>query len=101
MLPPAMARKIKGRSSHLLREEFPQLKRMPSFWTRRTFYSTAGKVSSEIMERYLAQQATQERKRVETMKSKKRKQTNDSEDQAQEPKKRTPTFLLELPLVVD
>ncbi len=33
---------IKGQSSHLLREEYPFLKRMPSLWTRSTFYSTAG-----------------------------------------------------------
>ena len=58
-LPTDIARKIKGRSSHLLREEFPHLKRMPSLWTRSTFYSTAGNVSSEIIERYIAQQSTQ------------------------------------------
>ncbi len=58
-LPTDIARKIKGRSSHLLREEFPHLKRMPSLWTRSTFYSTAGHVSSEIIERYIAQQSTQ------------------------------------------
>src|SRR5712691_8429051 len=32
-LPTDIARKIKGRSSHLLREGFPQLERMPSLWT--------------------------------------------------------------------
>jgi len=58
-LPTDIARKIKGRSAHLLREEFPHLKRMPSLWTRSTFYSTAGNVSSEIIERYIAQQSTQ------------------------------------------
>jgi REP-associated tyrosine transposase len=58
-LPTDIARKIKGRSSHLLREEFPHLKRMPSLWTRSTFYSTADNVSSEIIERYIAQQSTQ------------------------------------------
>ena len=41
-LPTDIARLIKGRSSHVLREEFGQLKRMPSLWTRSTFYSTAG-----------------------------------------------------------
>ena len=58
-LPTDIARKIKGRSAHLLREEFPHLKRMPSLWTRSTFYSTAGNVSSEIIERYIARQSTQ------------------------------------------
>ncbi len=56
-LPTDIARKIKGRSSHLLREEFEPLKRMPSLWTRSTFYSTAGNVSSDIIARYLAQQS--------------------------------------------
>jgi putative transposase len=40
-LPTDMARLIKGRSSHELREEFPHLMAMPSLWTRNTFYSTA------------------------------------------------------------
>src|SRR6266567_4129436 len=61
-LPTDIARKIKGRSSHLLREEFPTLKRMPSLWTRSTFYSTAVDVSGQIIERYIAQQSTQEGK---------------------------------------
>lgn len=56
-LPTDLARKLKGRSSHLLREEFPELKRMPSLWTCSTFYSTAGNVSSEIIERYIARQS--------------------------------------------
>jgi putative transposase len=56
-LPTDIARKIKGRSSHLLREEFAHLKRMPSLWTRSTFYSTAGNVSSETIEHYIARQA--------------------------------------------
>ena len=45
-LPTDIARLIKGRSSHVLREEFVHLKRMPSLWTRSTFYSTAGNVSA-------------------------------------------------------
>jgi putative transposase len=57
MLPTDIARKIKGRSSHVLREEFPQLKRMPSLWTRSTFYSTAGNVSSEMIEHSSARRA--------------------------------------------
>jgi putative transposase len=56
-LPTAIARLIKGRSSHLLREEYPFLKRMPSLWTRSTFYSTAGNVSSETIQRYIERQS--------------------------------------------
>ncbi len=55
-LPTAIARLIKGRSSHMLREEFAHLKRMPSLWTRSTFYSTAGNVSAEVIEQYIERQ---------------------------------------------
>jgi putative transposase len=56
-LPTDIARSIKGRSSHLLREEFPHLMKMPSLWTRSTFYSTAGNVSSETIQRYIERQS--------------------------------------------
>jgi len=56
-LPTDIARLIKGRSSHLLREEYPFLKKMPSLWTRSTFYSTAGNVSSETIQRYIEGQS--------------------------------------------
>lgn len=49
-LPTDIARLIKGRSSHVLREEFPYLMKMPSLWTRSTFYSTAGNVSAETIQ---------------------------------------------------
>ena len=55
-LPTDIARLIKGRSSHMLREEFAHLKRMPSLWTRSTFYSTAGNVSAEVIEQYIERQ---------------------------------------------
>lgn len=48
--PTDIARLMKGRSSHLLREDYPFLKRMPSLWTRSTFSSTAGNVSGETMQ---------------------------------------------------
>jgi putative transposase len=56
-LPTNIARLIKGRSAHLLREEFSQLKRLPSLWTRSTFYSTAGNVSSETIQKYIERQS--------------------------------------------
>lgn len=59
-LPTDIARLIKGRSSHLLREEYPFLKRMPSLWTRSTFYSTAGNVSSETIQQYIERQSKSE-----------------------------------------
>lgn len=60
--PPTMAPsdimfKIKGRSAHQLRKEFPDpLMKMPSMWTRSYFCSTAGNVSSSTIERYIANQ---------------------------------------------
>jgi len=56
-LPTDIARRIKGRSAHDLREEFPFLKKMPSLWTRSTFYSTAGNVSAEVIEQYIERQS--------------------------------------------
>ena len=57
--PSDIARLIKGRSSHALREEFPYLMKMPSLWTRSTFYSTAGNVSSETIQKYIERQSVQ------------------------------------------
>ena len=50
---------MKGRSSRLLRNEFPSLKsRLPSLWTNSYFVSTAGNVSSETIRKYIEAQAT-------------------------------------------
>lgn len=35
---------FKGRSSRMLREEFPELTKLPSLWTKSYFYDTSGKV---------------------------------------------------------
>lgn len=58
-LPTDIARLIKGRTAHVLREEFPSLAKMPSLWTRSTFYSTAGHVSQETINRYIERQSKQ------------------------------------------
>jgi putative transposase len=58
-MPTDIARLIKGRSSHILREEFPHLQRMPSLRTRSTFYSTPGNVSSETIAKYIERQSKQ------------------------------------------
>ena len=55
---PDVVKKIKGATSHKLREEFLQLKNMPSLWTRSYFVSTAGNVSSETIEWYVKTQKT-------------------------------------------
>jgi putative transposase len=49
--------RIKGRSSRMLRNEFPTLRsRLPTLWTRSYFVSTHGHVSSETIERYVEEQ---------------------------------------------
>ena len=49
--------RIKGPTSHYLREHFPQLKsRLPSLWTRAYYVGTAGNVSSETIRKYMEAQ---------------------------------------------
>jgi putative transposase len=57
-VPSAIPRLIKGRSSHHSRREFPHLLKLSSLWTRSYFLSTAGHVSSAIIQKYSARQAT-------------------------------------------
>lgn len=54
-----MVRLFKGRSSRVLRQEFPHLLRLPSLWTRSYFCSTAGNVSAEAIQRYIEAQKGQ------------------------------------------
>lgn len=54
--PENIMRKIKGRSSKIIREEFKELSKMPSLWTRNYFVSTAGNVSSETIKKYVEEQ---------------------------------------------
>ena len=52
-----MISRIKGRTSHILREEFPELTRkLPTLWTRGKFVSTCGSVSLEVVMNYIAEQ---------------------------------------------
>ena len=56
--PADIMQKIKGVSSRALRDEFVELNKMPSLWTRSYFVSTAGNVSSETVKRYVEEQKT-------------------------------------------
>ncbi len=56
LAPKQIMHRIKGYSSYILRKEFPNLKRMPSMWTRSYFVSTAGNVSSQTIIRYIEAQ---------------------------------------------
>ena len=51
--PALVVKAFKGRSSNLLRKEFPQLLKMPSLWTGSYFVSTAGNISSEAVNKYI------------------------------------------------
>lgn len=48
---------VKGYTSRLLREEFPELRsRLPTLWTRSYFVSTHGHVSDEMIQKYIEEQ---------------------------------------------
>ncbi len=47
---------LKGRSSRVLRQEFPHLQRLPSLWTPSWFMSTVGGAPLEVVRRYVENQ---------------------------------------------
>jgi len=52
-----LVRQIKGRSSRLLRQEYPWLKsRLPSLWTNAYFVSTVGGAPLEVIKQYIENQ---------------------------------------------
>jgi putative transposase len=54
--PSSIMKKIKGRASHHLRKEFPELLKLPTLWTPSYFVSTAGNICTETVKRYIEQQ---------------------------------------------
>ena len=54
--PSDVMRQIKGYTGKILREEFIELSKMPSLWTRSYFVSTAGNVCSETIKKYVETQ---------------------------------------------
>ena len=52
-----LVKQIKGRSSRLLRQEFPSLSsRLPTLWTNSYFVATVGGAPLEIVKQYVANQ---------------------------------------------
>ena len=52
-----LVRLLKGRSSRLLRQEFPTLKsRLPTLWTNSYFVSTVGSAPWAIIQQYIEAQ---------------------------------------------
>jgi REP-associated tyrosine transposase len=48
-----VVKECKGITSFSLRNEFPQLRKLPSMWTRSYFAATADNVSQETIQRYI------------------------------------------------
>ena len=48
---------FKGRSSNILRKEFPVLLKLPSLWTNSYFVSTAGNISNKTIQKYIENQS--------------------------------------------
>ena len=53
---PAVLQGLKGRSSRLLRQEFPHLRRLPTLWSRSWFVSTVGGAPLDVVRRYVENQ---------------------------------------------
>lgn len=52
-----LVKQVKGRSSRLLRQEFPSLKsRLPTLWTNSYFVSTVGGATLETVKKYVEAQ---------------------------------------------
>jgi len=51
-----VVRQVKGYSSRLLRQRYPELLKLPSLWTRSFFVASAGTVSQATIARYIAAQ---------------------------------------------
>lgn len=57
LAPSQIIQRVKGATSHALREEFPWLKqKLPSLWTLSYFVSTALRVSGDTIKRYIESQ---------------------------------------------
>ncbi|GIV90727.1 MAG: IS200/IS605 family transposase [Chloroflexus sp.] len=57
-VPNHIVSRFKGKTSRIVRQEFPFLRRMPSWWTRSYFWSTAGHVSADTIRRSSEAQRT-------------------------------------------
>lgn len=52
-----LVKQVKGRSSRLLRQEFPSLRRrLPTLWTNSYFVATSGGAPLEVIKRYVENQ---------------------------------------------
>jgi putative transposase len=49
-------KRLKGRAAHHLREEFPELKKLPTLWTPSYFVGSVGNVSTDTVRKYIENQ---------------------------------------------
>lgn len=49
----SIVKAFKGSSSRYLRQEFPDLRKIPTLWTHAYFFDPTGKVSSAVIEAYI------------------------------------------------
>ncbi|MEB3177924.1 MAG: IS200/IS605 family transposase [Nostocaceae cyanobacterium] len=54
--PADIARWVKARASHYLRQEFAELKKLPALWTPTYFVASTGQVSTEVFKQYIENQ---------------------------------------------
>ena len=54
--PSELMHRIKGRTARILRQEFPELMKLPSMWTRAYFISTALNVATSTIQKYIEAQ---------------------------------------------
>jgi len=54
--PHGIVKKIKGGSSRVLREMFPQLKKLPAMWSRSYYVGSVGFVSESVVKAYIENQ---------------------------------------------
>ena len=58
-----VVKNIKGKTSKILRDEFPELKtKLPTLWTNSYFVSTIGGAPLEVVKQYIESQKTSQRK---------------------------------------
>ena len=56
LAPQFVVQQLKGYTSHIMREEFSQLARMPSLWTRSYYCESIGHISEETIRQYIEDQ---------------------------------------------
>lgn len=54
--PHRIASQFKGYTSKIMREEFPELLKLPSLWSRSYFISSVGHISEETVKQYIENQ---------------------------------------------